>query len=109
MTPLLRPMERRKSPPRPKKAKRAKKIEQITAEVAADPHVQARKMLEYMDLGVPGLENVPLCGIPIQLSETPGSVREQAPSVGQHNDEFYKDLLGYDDDKLANLRESGMV
>ncbi|MFP6584723.1 MAG: CoA transferase [Candidatus Hydrogenedentota bacterium] len=80
-----------------------------TAEVAADPHVQARKMLEYMDLGVPGLENVPLCGIPIQLSETPGSVREQAPAVGQHNDEFYRDLLGYNDERLAELRESGTI
>lgn len=80
-----------------------------TAEVASDPHVQARKMLEYMDLGVPGLENVPICGIPILLSKTPGEVRDVAPKVGQHNDEYYRDLLGYSDEKLSALREDGFI
>lgn len=80
-----------------------------TAEVASDPHVQARKMLEYMDLGYPGLENVPICGMPIKLSETPGEVRDLAPKVGQHNDEYYRELLGYSDEKLASLRESGFI
>lgn len=80
-----------------------------TAEVASDPHVQARKMLEYMDLGVPGLENVPVCGIPIRLSETPGEVREVAPEVGAHNDHYYRDTLGYDDEKIESLRECGCI
>jgi crotonobetainyl-CoA:carnitine CoA-transferase CaiB-like acyl-CoA transferase len=80
-----------------------------TAEVASDPHVQARKMLEYMDLGEPGFERVPVCGIPIRLSETPGEVRDVAPRVGQHNDEYYRDLLGYSDEKLLSLSQSGHI
>lgn len=80
-----------------------------TADVASDPHVQARKMLEYMDLGEPGLERVPICGIPIRLSATPGEVRDVAPKVGEHNDKYYRDMLGYSDEKLALLRESGYI
>lgn len=80
-----------------------------TANVSADPHVQARKMLEYMNLGVAGLENVPICGIPIRLSETPGDIREQAPAVGQHNDYFYKEILGYNEEKIAAFRAGGFI
>jgi crotonobetainyl-CoA:carnitine CoA-transferase CaiB-like acyl-CoA transferase len=80
-----------------------------TAEVASDPHVQARKMLEYMNLGEAGFERVPVCGIPIRLSETPGEVRDAAPRVGQHNDEYYRDLLGYSEEKLLSLSQSGHI
>ena len=80
-----------------------------TRDVASDPHVQARKMLEYMDLGVPGLEHVPVCGIPIHLSATPGEVRDVAPKVGQHNDEYYRDKLGYSEEKMMSLRQSGAI
>ena len=66
-----------------------------TAQVASDPHVQARKMLEYMNLGAVGFERVPVCGIPIGLSETPGEVRDVAPSVGQHNNEYYRGLTPF--------------
>ncbi len=80
-----------------------------TAEISADPHVQARKMLEYMNLGIAGLERVPVCGIPIGLSRTPGEVRDAAPTVGQHNDHYYRGLLGYDEEKLHSLRQSGQI
>jgi crotonobetainyl-CoA:carnitine CoA-transferase CaiB-like acyl-CoA transferase len=80
-----------------------------TANVADDPHVQARKMLEYMNLGSPGLENVPVCGMPIRLSETPGEVKDIAPKVGEHNDYYYRELLGYSDEKLKSLQESGFI
>ncbi|MFP6597881.1 MAG: CoA transferase, partial [Candidatus Hydrogenedentota bacterium] len=80
-----------------------------TANVADDPHVQARKMLEYMNLGAPGLENVPLCGMPIQLSETPGEVKDVAPKVGEHNDYYYRELLGYSNEKIESLQQSGYI
>lgn len=80
-----------------------------TADVAADPHVQARSMLEYCDLEAPGLENVPLSGIPIKLSETPGRVEHRAPRVGEHNDHYYGELLGYSDEKVASLLASGII
>ncbi len=55
------------------------------AEVFADPHTQAREMevsVEHPEEGtVRGL------GIPVKLSDTPGSVRRPAPLLGQHTDE----------------------
>lgn len=80
-----------------------------TAQVASDPHVQERRMLEYADLGIPGLNNVPICGIPIRLSKTPGSVDAPAPVVGAHNDHFYRELLGYDDAKMTTLQSAGII
>ena len=84
-------------------------IYRSTAEVASDPHVQHRRMLEYIDLEYPGLENVPICGIPVRLSQTPGSVDTRAPRIGEHNDHYYREVLGYDDEKLATLTEAGAI
>lgn len=80
-----------------------------SAEVASDPHVKHRRMLEYIDLEHPGLENVPICGIPIRLSKTPGSVETRAPRIGEHNDHYYRELLGYAEDKIAALKEAGAI
>ena len=55
------------------------------AEVFADPHTQARGMevtMEHPEEGtVRGL------GIPVKLSDTPGSVRRAAPLLGEHTEE----------------------
>lgn len=72
-------------------------------EVSKDPHVQATDMIEYSDLEEEGLEKVPISGIPHRLSKTPGKVVTRAPRVGEHNMEIYKDLLGYSDEKIAEL------
>ncbi len=78
-------------------------------EVSKDPHVQERGMIEYIDMEEPGLENIPVCGIPIKLSKTPGRVDRRAPRVGEHNREIYQDLLGYSDEDLDELEESGVI
>jgi crotonobetainyl-CoA:carnitine CoA-transferase CaiB-like acyl-CoA transferase len=33
----------------------------------------------------------------------------KAPTVGQHSDEVLRDVLGYDDARIAALRESGVL
>jgi formyl-CoA transferase len=59
------------------------------AEVLADPHTRAREMevtMEHPEQGtVRGL------GIPVKLSETPGSVRRAAPLLGEHTDEVLRE------------------
>jgi crotonobetainyl-CoA:carnitine CoA-transferase CaiB-like acyl-CoA transferase len=59
------------------------------AEVFADPHTQAREMeveMEHPEAGaVRGL------GIPVKLSETPGSVRRAAPLLGEHTAEVLRE------------------
>ena len=78
-------------------------------EVSKDPHVQARNMIEYIDMEEPGLENLPICGIPIKLSKTPGSVETRAPRVGEHNGYIYGDLLGYTASFIAELKDQEVI
>jgi len=78
-------------------------------EVSKDPHVQARQMIGYTDLEEPGLEKMPVCATPFRLSKTPGKVEKRAPRVGEHNKEIYQDLLGYSEQRLADLEKRGVV
>jgi len=82
---------------------------QEAGEVSKDPHVQARQMIEYTDLEKPGLEKVPVCGIPFKLSKTPGKIQKRAPRVGEHNREIYQDLLGYSDERMTELKTKGVL
>jgi crotonobetainyl-CoA:carnitine CoA-transferase CaiB-like acyl-CoA transferase len=33
----------------------------------------------------------------------------RAPSAGQHTDEVFREVAGYDDEKIAALRETGIL
>ncbi len=80
-----------------------------TRNVASDPHVRERRMLEYSDLEFDGLSQVPICGIPIRLSRTPGSVERRAPRVGEDNSHVYGELLGYDATQMEKLSAAGII
>jgi crotonobetainyl-CoA:carnitine CoA-transferase CaiB-like acyl-CoA transferase len=43
-----------------------------------------------------------------RLSETPGTIRSQAPDIGQHNDEILE-MLGVSGDERERLRDKGIV
>lgn len=73
----------------------------------ADPHFAAREAivrLLHPELGDFAMQNV----VP-RLSRTPGSVRHVGPTLGEHNDEIYRELLGLDDDALVSLRSIGAI
>ena len=48
-------------------------------------------------------------GIAPKMSETPGNVWRGAPSLGQDTDAVLKTILGYDDAKIADLREKKLI
>ena len=48
-------------------------------------------------------------GIAPKLSETPGKVWRGAPSMGQDTESVLKTVLGYDDAKIADLREKKLI
>ena len=66
-------------------------------------------MLEWVDMEEPGMERVPVSGVPVKLSATPGEVRHRAPRPGEHNDECYRGLLGYSPERIDELRTAGFV
>ncbi|GAB7528943.1 CoA transferase [Pseudomonas sp. 3A(2025)] len=74
------------------------------ADIAADPHYQARDMLlaSTLDDGTP----VTLPGIVPKLTLTPGRVRSRAPTLGQHTD-IVLDGLGIDATTRESWRQRG--
>ncbi|TDE07434.1 CaiB/BaiF CoA transferase family protein [Jiangella asiatica] len=77
------------------------------AELMADPHVQAVDMVTSVpddDLGTVRMQNV-LFG----LSETPGSIRWTGRRLGADTDDVLGGELGVPADRLAALRERGVV
>jgi len=53
--------------------------------------------------------NFKMPGIPIKLSETPGSIRTPSPTLGQHTYEILKEYLGLDDKSIEELAEEGAI
>ncbi|SDN30977.1 formyl-CoA transferase [Halogranum gelatinilyticum] len=76
-------------------------------DILNDEHYAAREAflsVEDEDLGEATVQNV----FP-KFSETPGEVRHLGPSLGAHNDDVYRERLGYDDEMLAELKEEGAI
>ena len=61
------------------------------ADIAADPHYRARGMIESVTLDDGSRLEVP--GIVPKLSRTPGSIRRNAPALGQDSDAVLAELL----------------
>ena len=76
------------------------------SEVYDDPHVQARDMVVETEHATAGrVRNI---GIAVKLSETPGSIRRSAPTLGQHTDEILGEF-GYSEAEIGQLRDSGAL
>jgi formyl-CoA transferase len=76
------------------------------ADIAADPHYQAREMIRQFKLadGQP----LKLPGLVPKFSETPGEVNWLGPELGAHTAEVLT-ALGYDDAAQRALKEQGVI
>ena len=77
------------------------------AEMVNDPQVAAREML--IDMEYPGIGKVPLPGVVIKMSGTPGAIERPAPMAGEHNEEVYSSLLGFTPEQLQQLKAEGVI
>ena len=50
-----------------------------------------------------------MLGIVPKFSQTPGSVEHTGPSIGEHNAQVYGGWLGYDENELRDLSDSGII
>jgi len=75
-------------------------------EVFADPQTLARGMVQKV--GHATLGEVSVTGVPVKLSETPGSVRTGPPVLGQHTAAVLTEL-GYDRPAIDALAAAGAV
>lgn len=68
-----------------------------------DPHIQARGLVHTADNGLR------LVGPPVQLSETPASVRSLPPTLGEHTAAVLREVLGLDAEQIARYRAEGVI
>ena len=76
-------------------------------EIFSDRHVLERQMLvkiEHMKAG-----QITQIGIPMKFTETEPEIRLPPPLLGEHVDEILRELLGYDQDRIAELRNKRIV
>ena len=76
------------------------------ADIANDPHYQARDMI--LQATLPDGSTVHVPGIVPKLSATPGQINREAPTLGQHTGEIL-DSLGIDATKQADWKSRGIT
>lgn len=77
------------------------------AEAAKDPQVKAREMIKLVNY--PGVGEIPVPGIPVKLSLTPGEIKSPSPKIGEHNEEIYGGLLGFSPAQISELKQNGVI
>lgn len=77
------------------------------SQALSDEQVLHRNMV--VDLKHPSGASTKGPGNPIKLSRTAEESFTAAPLLGEHTDQVFKDLLGYDDEKLAELKSRGVI
>lgn len=77
------------------------------ADLAEDPHLEARNFLER--LAHPEVGARLHAGIPWRLADSPDHVRCAAPLMGQHTDEVLREVLGLTGEDIAALRAGGVL
>ena len=76
-------------------------------DLPTDPQVLANDYV--VEVEHPQHGPTPMVGLPVALSETPGSIRAVAPELGAHTEEILLDVLGWDWDRISELREKNVI
>ena len=77
------------------------------AEVFENEQVVARGM--QVDLPHPSGGTVKLVRNPINMSGTPPQALAHPPTLGEHTDSVLREVLGYDDARIAQLRGQSVI
>ena len=75
-----------------------------TTDLATDEHIRGRDM--YVELDHPQRGKWWNVGMPIKLSASPAKI-ERSPLLGEHTEDVLKNVLRYDDAKIAAMKTAG--
>lgn len=76
------------------------------AQVLAHPQIKYREMIQEVEHPTIGM--MKMLGIPIKLSDTPGSVRKAPPLLGENTEEVLIQL-GYSNEDIENYKKRGII
>lgn len=76
-------------------------------QVIKDEQVIAREMIVEVEHPVAGKLLMP--GIPIKLSETPGSIKRPAPLLGEHTEEILMEFLNFSSEDVKRLSDNKVL
>jgi crotonobetainyl-CoA:carnitine CoA-transferase CaiB-like acyl-CoA transferase len=76
-------------------------------EVLTDPQLAAREMIRSVPHATAG--PVRVIGVPIKLSDTPGTVQTAPPRLGEHTASALRDVLGLAPEEIAQLSSDGVI
>ncbi|MDP7532725.1 MAG: CoA transferase, partial [SAR202 cluster bacterium] len=82
-------------------------VQTAQEKVDEDPQLRAREFLPEADHAELGMSKVE--GEPMKLSRSPWELQRSSPLLGEHIDYVYRELLGVDDAKLAQLVEEAAI
>ena len=77
------------------------------AQSLTDPHTLAREMVRTVHH--PTVGDLKLVGIPFRFSDTPASIRRPPPTLGQHTEQVLRDMLGFSDRRIDELRAEKVI
>ncbi|RKS91170.1 CaiB/BaiF CoA transferase family protein [Sphingosinicella microcystinivorans] len=72
-----------------------------------DPHFKAREAI--IKVQHPHFQNLWMQNVFPKLSETPGEVAWAGPTLGQHNEEIYGEILGMSVQQMNSLQDEGVI
>lgn len=76
-------------------------------DLARDPQVRHREMIAEVEH--PAVGHVPMQGINIKFSRTPGRIERASPRLGEHSGEVLADWLGIGPEEVEGLRGRNIV
>ena len=76
-------------------------------EMLKDEHFIARESI--VDVEHPKYDRLKMQNVFPRLSATPGKIKWTGPALGQHNQDIYQGLLGYDAADLERFRREGVI
>jgi formyl-CoA transferase len=75
--------------------------------VFSDPQVLEREMVA--DVPHPTAGSFKMAASPMKLTETPCEITRHPPLLGEHTNEVLKEVLDLDEERIASLRNAGII
>ena len=82
-------------------------LAQTTEDLYNCPQLAERDF--FVEIECPGYGMLKVPGATFKMTGTPFSIRRQAPKLGEHNREIYRERLGFGPKELTILRERGII